>query len=536
LAVLLLIICGNLAGMALARTAAREREIGLRLALGSSRVRLVRHLIVEAGILTVIGAGAGVVLAMTAMTRVSPMDLNISAPGVTFEPSGWTFAWCLALSFAVALAFGLFPALRFSRPELVSILKDDTGGGGRRVGRLQRYAASSQTGAAFLLLLMAALFLRSLQRTDESQLGFRPEGMAVTDFRTGGTFLGLLTPSEEGYPSMEEGGSTLVDQLIESIGSLPGVASVALSGGFPLDRRRAFLSVSRADQPSSDETRVLVDFTFATEGYFSTIGTPILQGRAILRSDDGTSDRVAVITRSLADRLWPGEDALGRQFLQAGAENPATWTVVGLVGYVASSHATDDLPHVFLSLRQSSNPDLIILVRSDTGTDPAALAGPVREAIQSVDPGLPIPMLIPAQSYVARATHEQRTNGIITGGLGLLILLLSATGVYGVVSFAVTNRTREFGLRMAIGATRGVVLRGVLGDALRMAGPGLLVGGLLAAGTAAALRSMLLGLSPVDPISFLTVGVLLLFVVITASLAPALRASGIHPMEALRGE
>ncbi|MFC1627545.1 ADOP family duplicated permease [Gemmatimonadota bacterium] len=533
LVVLLLIICGNLAGMALARSAAREQEIGVRLALGSSRIRLVRHLMVEAGILTVIGGGVGIVLAMTAMSMVSPMDLNVSAPGATFEPSGWTVAMSLALSFVAAQAFGLLPAIRYSRPELVSVLKDDTGGGGRRVGRLQRYTSSFQTGAAFLLLLIAVLFFRSMERTDASHVGFRSEGMAVADFRTGGTFLGFLDPSEEGYPSMAEGGLTLVDRLIESIGSRPGVTSVALSTGFPLDRVRAYLSVNPADQPGLDSTGVQVEYTLVSEGFFSTIGTPILQGRALLRTDDGTSAPVAVITRSFADRLWPGEDALGRQFSQVGAENQThAWTVVGVTGHVASSAVTEDLPQMFIPLRQAKSPNLIILVRSDT--DPAALAGPVSEAIRSVDPGLPVPRLVPARSLVAWATQEQRTGGKVAGALGLLVLLLSAMGVHGVVTLAVANRTREIGIRIAMGANRGVVIRGILGDALRMAVPGMLIGGLLAAGTAAALRSTLLGLSPVDPISFLSVGVLLLFVVITASLVPALKASGIHPMEALR--
>jgi predicted permease len=536
-AVFLLIICGNLAGMALARSAGREQEIAVRLALGSSRVRLARHLMVEAGILTVIGGGLGIVLAMTGMTRVHPMDLNISAPGATFEPSGWTLGMSLAICFVAALAFGLLPALRFSRPDLISALKDDTGGGGRRVGRFHRFAASSQIGAAFLLLLMAALFLRSLERTDESEIGFRPESMAVTDFGTGGTFLGFLDLSEAGYPSMEEGGSALVDRLIESVGARPGVASVALSTGFPLDRYRDRISVNPADQPSADSTGVGVEYTLVTEGFFSTIGTPILQGRALRRTDDRTSAPVAVITRSFAERLWPGGDALGRQFSQAGAENRAhAWTVVGVVGDVASSAVTEDLPQMFVPLRQSRSPHVIILVRSEAGADPATLAGPVREAVRSVDPGLPIPRLVPARSLVARATQGQRTNGQVTGALGLLILLLSAMGVHGVVALAVTQRTREIGLRIALGATRAGVIRGVLGDALRMAGPGLLAGALLAAGTAAALRSMLLGLSPVDPISFLSTGALLLFVVLAASLAPALRASGIQPMEALRKE
>ncbi|MFC1529745.1 ADOP family duplicated permease [Gemmatimonadota bacterium] len=535
MAVLLLIICGNLAGMALARSVAREQEIGVRLALGSSRVRLVRHLMLEAGILTVIGGGVGIVLAMTAMTRISPMDLNISAPGAAFEPSGWTLALSLLLSFMAAQAFGLLPALRYSRPEMVSALKDDTGGGGRRVGRLQRYTSSFQTGIACLLLLIAALFVRSMERTDERYTGFRSDGMAVADFRTGGTSLGFLDPSAEGYPSMAEGGSALVDRLIESIGSRPGVASVALSTGFPLDRMRAYLSVNPADQPNPDSTGVRVEYTLASEGFFNTIGTPILQGRALRRTDDGTSAPVAVITRSFADRLWPGEDALGRQFLQTGAENQThAWTVVGVVGNVAASAVTEDLPQMFVPLRQSRSPGFIILVRSNTGTDPAALAGPVHEAIRSVDPGLPVPRLVPARSLVAWATQEQRTGGQVAGGLGLLVLLLAAVGVHGVVALTVANRTREIGIRIAMGADRGTVIRGVLRDALRMTWPGLLTGGLLAIGLAAALRSSLLGLSPVDPIAFLSVGALLLLVIISASLVPALRASGIHPMEALR--
>ena len=533
-AVLLLIICGNLAGMVLARSAAREQEIGVRLALGSSRVRLVRHLMVEALILSLLGGAVGIVLAMIAMTRVSPMDLGISAPGATFEPSSWTIAMSLALSLLAAQAFGLLPALRYSRPEVITALKDDTGGGGRRVGRLQRYAASSQTGVAFLLLLMAALFLRSLERTDESQIGFRPGGMVVADFRTGGTFLGFLDPSEEGYPSMEDGGAALVDRMLESIGAIPGVSAVSLTSGFPLDRYRAGFTVRPANVPNADSAGVRVEYTLATEGFFSTIETPVLQGRQIERGDDGTSPRVAVVTRSFADRLWPGEDALGRQFSRATAEDPTTWTVVGVVGNVASSVATEDYPQVYLPLRQTSEPRLTILVRSDS--DPTALVGPVRDAIRAVDAGLPMPVLVPAQYLVDRAFQDQRTSGQISGVLGLLVLVLSAMGVYGVVALAVTTRTREFGLRIALGATRGAVVRGVFTDALRMAGPGLVLGGLIAIGTAAAMRSMLLGLSPVDPVSFVSAGALLLVVVVLSSLGPAIRASGIHPMEALRQE
>jgi len=533
--VFLLIVCGNLAGMALARTAGKEQEIGVRLALGSSRLRLVRHLMLEAGILSLLGGGLGIAAAVIGMTRVSPMDLNVTAPGATFAPSGWTIGMALALSFGAAQAFGLLPALRFSRPELVSALKDDTGGGGRRVGKLQRFAAAFQTGAAFLLLLMAALFLRSREQVDESLMGFRAEGLAVADFGTSGSYVGFLDPSEVGYPSMDEGIADLIDRTEEAVGSLPGVSSVALSGGFPLDRARAPFSIT-GDGPDVADAGVRAEYTLVSEGYFSTIGTSILQGRAFRRTDDRTSDHVAVITRSVADRLWPGEEPLERRFWQVGAEGHSGWRVVAVLDHVASSSVKEDYPQVFLPLRQGNTPSFLILLRPAPGVDPALLAEPVRAALRSVDPGLPPARLLPAEAWVDWATLEQRSLALMSGGLGLLILLLAAVGVYGVVALAVANRTREIGLRIAVGASQGTVVRSVVGDVFRLAGPGLALAGLLAAGVATAIRSVLLGLSPVDPLSFLSAGLLLCLVVIGASLVPALRASRISPMDALRRE
>lgn len=533
--VLLLIICGNLAGMALARSAAREQEIGVRLALGSSRIRLVRHLLVEAFLLAMIGGCLGTALAMIGMATLPPSDLGITAPGVTFEPSGWVLAMSFALAFAAALAVGLLPALRFSRPELVSALKDDNGGGGRRVGRIQRIAASAQTGAALSLLVVGALFLRSLNQVDGRVLGFQPDGMVVTDFTAGGFSSLFLDISKEGYPTLEEGGGALLDRLTESLGSLPGVDAVAVADGFPLDRWGASGRASRVDRPDEPESRVTAEFTRVTEGFFNAIGAPLLQGRGLQASDDAASDPVAVVTRPLAERLWPGEDPLGRQFLwPAGSEGATARTVVGVVGRVASSRASQDVPHVFLPLRQSYSSSLVIVFR--TGADASTLSGSFRDALRSVDPGLPMPRLLPGESIVVRATQDQRATGKLGGGLGLVVLLLSAIGVYGVVALAVTHRTREIGLRMAMGATRGEILRKVLGDAVRLSAPGMIVGALLAAGTAAAMRSMLLGTSPLDPVSFLSAGGLLLLVVFLAGLVPALRASGIHPVEALRRE
>lgn len=535
MAVLLLIICGNLAGMSLARSASREQEIGVRLALGSSRLRLVRHLMVEAVLLALAGGCVGTVLAMLAMASVSPPDLGIAAPGVTFQPSGWVLAMSLVLALAAALVFGLFPAIRFSRPELVSSLKEDTGGGGRRVGRIQRIAASAQAGAALCLLVVGVLFLRSLTRTNDEVLGFQPHGMVVTDFRVGTLSSLFLDLSAEGYPTLEEGGGALLERLQQSLGPRPGVAAVALADGVPLDRSGNFGRVAPPDWPDEAESRVTVEFTRVTEDYFQAIGAPLLQGRGFRPGDDGTSEPVMIITRPLAERLWPGQSPLGKRLLwPAGSEGATSRTVVGVVERVASSRASEDWPHVFLPLRQSYAPSLMIVLRT---TMPAPeLTASLRDALRSADPGLPLPRLLSGESLVARATQGQRANGTLGGGLGLLVLLLSAIGVYGVVSLAVTQRTREIGLRMAMGATRGEITRRVLADALRLSAPGMIVGGLLAAGSAAAARSMLLGLSPLDPVSFLLAGALLLVVVLAAALGPALRASGIEPVRALKSE
>lgn len=533
LLVLLLIICGNLAGMGLARSASKEQEIGVRLALGSSRFRLVRLLMVEAFLLALAGGTVGTVLAQLGMAVLSPVDLGLTAPGVTFEPSGWAVAMSFALAFIAALVFGLLPALRFSRPELVSALKEDAGGGGRRVGRIQRFAASAQTGMAFSLLVVGALFLRSLERTDESTLGFQPEGMMVTDFQAGGPFSTRLDLSEEGYPTLEEGGGALLSRLEESLEALPGVTAVAVGDGIPLDRIGNFGRAARADRPDEAESRVVVEFTRVSEGYFTAIGVPILQGRSFLPTDDATSEPVAVITRTLAERLWPGESWLGRQFLwPAGSDTAVPRTIVGVVGPIASSRAAEDWPHVFLPLRQDYSSRLTIVLR--TSADASVLAGPIRDAMRSVDPGLPVPRLLTGESVIVRATQDQRATGKLGGGLGLVVLVLSAIGVYGVVALAVTNRTREIGLRMAIGATRGVVIRLVLGDAVRLSAPAMIVGAALAAGTAVAMRSQLLGISPLDLVSYLVSGTLLLGVVLLAGLAPALRASGIQPLQALK--
>ena len=522
LSLVLLIICANVAGMVLARSVTREQELAVRMALGSGRRRLARLLMVEALLLSFAGVGLGVLLGVWGMDLVyasipgfPPLEFAVEAPVLGLG---------LLLGFGATLAVGLLPAFRFSRPELVSSLKDDSGGGGRRVSRIHRFAASAQAGVALTLLVTCGLFLRSLGVMEDRDFGFEPQGLVTT----------RVDLFQEGYES-QESAEVFLDRAREAIEAVPGVISVSVADGIPLDLSGNFTGVARADQPDDARGRIQVELTKVTEHFFETVGSPVLQGRGIEYGDNLSSDPVVVITESLAARLWPGEDALGRTLRSGGTRTgPRDYTVVGIVADVASSRPTENWPNIFLSFRQTYGPRMMFVLK--TAGDLSALARPIQSALLSVDPGLSYPVLLTSESLVERGTQGQRLSAGMAGGLGVLALLLSAIGVYGVVAFAVTSRTREIGLRMAMGASRRKVLREVLLDALRLAVPGLAVGALLAGLVAAAARAELLGLSPADPISFLGGGAILFLVVLAASLIPARAASGIDPMEALKGE
>ena len=521
----LLIICGNVAGMVLARSATRGREIAVRVALGSGRGRLVRHLMVEAIVLAVSGGALGVLMAFWVTYAILATSIGAQLPAsVDFAPNGVILAFSLLTTLATTLVIGLFPALRFSRPEIISSLKDEAGGGSRRVGRVHRWAASAQAGVALALLVTSGLFVRSLGAMEQRDLGFEPADLLIT----------RIDLSREGYEAPEEA-QTFLDGLREAVSAVPGVASVSIADGIPLDLSGNFTRVSRADLPEGEGVSVTVEFTRASEGYFATIRTPILRGRGFESTDGPASEPVAVITESLAERLWPGEEALGRQARFPLVNVDARpYTVIGVVPNVASSTATRDIPHVFAAARQVYYQRNMVVVRG--AADTATLVRSIQTAILNVDPTLPIPDVITSESLVRRSTSSHRVNATTAGGFGLLTLVLSAIGVYGVVAFAVANRTREIGLRMALGATRVEVLRGVLADAVRLAVPGLLVGALVAAVMAVIAQSELMGLSPIDPVSFGAAAALLFLIVLLASLVPARRASKVDPMHALRYE
>ena len=519
-----LIICANLAGLLLARGAVREREAAIRAALGAGRYRLARHHLMDAGVLAVAGGGLGIASAWQ-VTALPALPAFVGLPGVDLAPGVAVAVFSFLIVLVTALAVGLVPALRLSRPEIVGSLKDDVGTGGRRATRFHRVAVSAQVSVALLFVAVSGVFVAALWRMEGRDLGFDPQHLLVVH----------LDLSTQGYGE-PAAGLPFVDRLQEEAAATPGVAGVAVADGLPIDLSGNFTQVSRVEEPEETAPRVQVEFTRVGPGFFATIGTPVLLGRAVDRSDAPESERVVVVSRDLADRLWRGEAAVGRQLrIAVGREAAVPHTVVGVVAEVASSRPTEKWPQVFLPLSQNfDRPRLVLLVRGQS--DPAALTHAIHSAVLAVDPRFVLPAAETSTALIARSLEPQRTTAVSAGGLGLLALLLSASGVYGLVAFVVGQRTREFGLRMALGASRGQIVRTVMREGFRLALPGLVIGVLAAGGVTLAIQSMLLGAAPLSPVSFGAAALLILAVVLLACAVPAGRAARVTPTAALRAQ
>ena len=517
--VILVIVCANVAGMTLARGVKREREMAVRLSLGAGRVRVARLLLIEAALVAAFGGAVGVLLGERVSAVLLPVILG--GGGVVVRPGVVVYLFSVGLTALSALTVGLLPAARFSRAGIIASLRDDTGVGGRRTGRLHRVAASAQTGLAFALLAVCALHLRSVEVLVANDHGFEPERLLVS----------RLDLEREGYTG-EAQILDLLSGIRSSVASISGVETVSFGTGLPLDRSGSYTSVSTTPVGDDRVARVPVEFVSVLEDYFDAAGIPMLRGRGFASSDGPEETRVAVLEESLAARLWPGDDAAGRSLWMAVDRDEAQeFRVVGVVPDIAGSDPSGGPDQVFVPLRQVFWPRVDVVTR--VTTDPEGMRHLIRDAIHSWDPGLPPPIVRTGRELVEEVGEANRVTGLVAAGLGVLALLLSAIGVYAVVSFAVLSRTREIGLRMALGASRHGIVLEVLGDAVRLAMPGLLLGGVSAAVVGTSLRSALFGLAPLDAASFVAAAAALLVVVILASCLPAGRASGVDPVRAL---
>jgi predicted permease len=526
----LLIACVNVANLLLARAAARESELAVRAALGAGRGRLLRQLLTESVLLAVLGGGAGVFLAWLSLDTL----LGLQPEGVQrlgeVRVDRAVLAFSAGLSVLTGILFGSVPALQLMRRATAQSLRE--GGRGLLSGRGHRLRGGlvvGQIALAMMLLAGAGLLIRSFVQLRRVDPGFRAPG-ALT-FR--------IALPESAYKD-EARRTAFFDEMIERLGALPGVRSVGTVMGLPLSGTRFNLSFEVAGRPKlplaqqpSMEVRV------TSPGYFEAMGIPVRRGRGFQRGDRAGAPQVAVLSQTAVRRFFPGEDPLGKSITvgwrRPDGMPPAGGEVVGVVGDVKEAGlAEENPPEVYLAYAQLPVSSMDVLLRTAVG--PMTLAPAAATVVHGLDPELPIARLRTLDDIVARSVSEPRFYMVLLGAFAGTALFLAALGIFGVMSYAVVQRSREIGIRVALGAHPAHLRRMVLGQALLLAVGGVAVGLLGAVGLSRAIAGLLFDLSPTDPGTLAGVALLLTAVALLASYLPARRATRVDPLVALRSE
>jgi putative ABC transport system permease protein len=521
--IVLLIACANIANLLLARATKRRREIAVRLALGASRARLMRQLLTESVILAIVGAAAGVLFAYWTLDALSAADVPLPIPiedAPVIDPRVLGFTGLIAL--ATGLLFGIAPAIQASRPDVVPVLKNESvPSGGRARFSMRQALVVAQVALSLLSLVTAGLFVRSLRTMQAIDPGFETRGVLVMTVNLG----------REGYTP--ERGQLFYEQVVERVAGLAGVQHAAIAQNAPL--AGGFLrSIFPEGQDTTQQERVLVQVNSVGPGYFDTIGIPLVKGRDFTRDDQDGAPPVVVINERMAQRFWPGQDAIGKRFKFFGAQQFAT--VIGVARNAKYNAVGEDaIPFIYQPIRQNYAPAAAIHVR--TAGDAAGLAAAVRRTVQEIDPTLSVFNIRTLEEQVANSLQPARFNVILLTTFGALALLLASIGLYGVANYSVTQRTREIGVRMALGARPSSVLRLVLGHGLILVAIGLVAGLTAAWFLAALIPADLLGpVKPHDPVTFIATSLILGTVAMLATYIPARRATRIDPLLALRTE
>jgi predicted permease len=528
--VVLLIACANIAGLLLARGAGRQRELGIRRALGAGRLRLARLLLVESFLVAVAGGAVGMLLS------VWTKDLILSlAPSTLPRMTEVTVDVRVVLFAAVVAAitgflFGLVPAWQFSKPDILGALKD-----ARAVAAPARQTARSvlvvaEFALAMMLLVGAALLVRSFWRLIAVDPGI--DGRGVLTAR-----LWLPQPNDpsQGKYFTHQARLPFYEEVIRRVKELPGVESAAIVQSLPLDGQRGFTTVV-IDGAAVDSSEIpTVQRNVASSEFFSLMRIPILKGRAFDATDMQTS-RVAVVNEEAMRRLFNGQDPVGRRLYFGRPRPDAQWmTIVGVVGNVLNdSLEAGPRPTIYQPLTQVSSLSMAVAVR--TSGDPQSLATALPRAVRSVDPDQPTFAVRTMQAVEAAGTASRRFAIQLVGGFAILALMLAALGVYGVIAYLVGQRTREIGIRIALGARRSEVVQMVIWRAVKLAIVGVLLGGVGALVVGQALSGMLFQIAPTDPLTFAAIAVVLTLTSVAAAAAPALRAAHVDPIVALRAE
>jgi macrolide transport system ATP-binding/permease protein len=524
--IVLLIACANIANLLLSRATKRRREVAIRLALGARRSRLVRQLMTESLLLSVLGGIAGMGLATWTLDAIVAAELPLPFPidpeALTLDPAVLAFTTALAL--LTGLLFGLAPALQASKPDVVPVLKNElvasaTGQRGfRALLSLRQALVVVQVALSLIALIAAALFLRELRNSQRIDTGFETRGVLVMNFN-------LL---REGYTP--ERGATFYDQIVERTAALPGVRGAAIAQVPPLAGGFA-RSVFPEGADTTTTGRILVQVNTVGLGYFQTIGIPLIRGRDFTRADTAQAAKVVVVNQTMAEQFWKGEEAIGKRFKFFG---DADYTTV--IGVARDSKyngvAEDPQNFIYQPLAQNYTAQATLHVRTDG--DAASLASAVRAATRELDPSLSVFNVRTLAEQVRTSLQPLTMNVLMLAVFGGLALLLASIGLYGVTSYSVSQRTREIGVRMALGAQPASVVGLVLGQGMILVAIGLAIGLVAAYSAAGLMSSLVVVVNPHDPLTFVATAAALAAVALMASYIPARRATRIDPLIALR--
>jgi putative ABC transport system permease protein len=525
----LLIACANVANLLLARAAGRGREIALRLALGASRWRIVRQLLTESVLLALTGGALGLLLATWGLELIVKLDPNAMARLDEIKLDGRVLGFTLLISLLTGVIFGSAPAWQTTRMGLQDALKEggrNSSGGGRR---LRQALVVAEIALSLLLLISAGLLLRSFQQMTQVDPGFEPKNVLT---------MRLRLPDAK----YRESAQTLafLRQVHERVSALPGVQQASFSHGVPLGGRELneYQLIGQADDAA--QGYVALDRTIS-EGYHATLGIRLVQGRYFTAQDNGTSAPVAIVDEAFVRRHFPNGSALGQQLRFKGDEEP--WReIVGVVRNVKHG-GLDHAGHIeiYRPFTQTSAHWLADLTRSmdlvvKTATNANSFILPIKKQIQAIDPDQPIANVRTMEEYLARSITPRRFTLTLLGIFAAVALVLSAIGIYGVMSYTVAQRTQEIGIRMALGAQVGDVLTLVLRGGMQWALVGVLFGLIGAFAATRLLRNLLFGVSATDPLTFMGISLLLTLVALLACYLPARRAAQVDPLIALRHE
>jgi predicted permease len=520
-----LIACANVANLILSRATTRSRELAIRSAMGATRFHLIRLLTVESLLLGVLSGAAGVLLAMWGIDLLGSVKFSVDVPiNFRIEPDWRVFIFSLLTALLTGIIAGLLPAFQSSRINLNESLKEG-GRGGSEGGKRQRLRSAfvvAQVAASFLLLVCAGLFIRSLQESQHINLGFRTDDLLMF----------TVDLELEGYN--RERGQVFQKQLLDRLRQTPQIREASLAGHTPLGYNNESVDVYTAEQSSrSDQDFMTIYYGKVAPDYFQTMDIPIVEGRSINERDDEQAPPVAVINEAMAQQLWQGQNAIGKQFRVSRDGKPIQ--VIGVARnskYIFLGEAPR--PFLYLPVKQNYRSEVTFFLH--TQGNPTALVGATRQALRELDAKVVM--------FDVKTMNEHLSSGLafmfirlgatLAAIFGVVGLVLAMVGIYGVISYSVTQRTHEIGIRLALGAQASDVLKLILKQGLWLIGTGVTIGLLVALLMTRALAALLYGVSATDALTFVGVSFILAAVALVACLVPARRAMKVDPIVALR--